>query len=129
MSGSSPQHAKAMLSNGTYDVLKKSATVILPATGALYFALAQIWHLPKAEEVVGSIAAVNTFLGVLLGVSSKTYKQARYGGVIEVTSPPDGSKKTFLLNLAAEPDDLENMGEVTFRIDKTGTGENPIIRP
>lgn len=129
MSGSSPLHAKALLSNSSYDALKKSTTVALPALGALYFALAQIWHLPKPEEVVGSIAAVNVFLGVLMGVSTKSYNKsdARYSGVIEVSSPPDGAKKLFSLNLAAEPEDLEKMDEVTFRVN-TGTGPNPIIK-
>lgn len=128
MSGSSPQHAKALLSNKSYDALKKSTTVILPAAGALYFALAQIWHLPNAEEVVGSIAAVNTFLGVMLGVSTNSYnKKARYSGTIEVSSPPDGSKKVFSLNLDEEPEALERMDEVTFKVDSTGS--TPIIKP
>lgn len=118
MSGSSPQHAKPLLSDSSYDVLKKSTTIVLPATAALYVALAQIWHLPKPEEVAGTIAAVNTFLGIVLGVSSRTYQKsgAKYSGVIEVSSPPDGSKKIFSLNLATEPEDLERMDEVTFKV-------------
>lgn len=127
MSESSPQHAKALLSNTSYDALKKSATIILPAAAALYLALAQLWSLPKPEEVAGTIAAVNTFLGVVLGVSSRTYnKTGKYAGVIEVSSPPDGSKKTFLLNLNEDPDKIEYMNEVTFKVD---TGSNPIIKP
>jgi len=131
MSGSSAQHTKALLSNRSYDALKKSTTVILPAIGALYFALAQIWQLPKPEEVVGSIAAVNVFLGVLMGVSTKSYNKSdtkKYAGVIEVSSPPDGSKKVFSLNLNEDPEDIEFMDEVTFRVD-TDTIGNSIIKP
>lgn len=61
------------MSNKTYDVLKWIAMVVLPAIGTLYFALAGIWGFPYAEEIVGTITAVDTFLGVLLGVTSVQY--------------------------------------------------------
>ena len=63
------------ISNHTYDVLKWIAQYLLPACGTLYFALASIWALPYGEEVVGTIAAVDTFLGVLLGLSSTQYNK------------------------------------------------------
>lgn len=61
------------LKNSTYDILKWIAQILLPALGTLYFALAQIWHFPLAEEIVGTITAVDAFLGVLLGISSNNY--------------------------------------------------------
>ena len=61
------------MSNKTYDILKYVALIVLPASETLYFALAQIWGLPYCEEVVGTIAAVDTFLGALLGISSIQY--------------------------------------------------------
>lgn len=61
--------------NKVYDVLKWIAMVVLPAMGTLYFALAGIWDLPYAEQVVGTVTAVDTFLGVMLGVSSMHYKK------------------------------------------------------
>ena len=64
-----------MLSNKVYDVLKWIAQYFLPAVGTLYFALAGIWGLPCGEEVVGTITAVDTFLGVLLGISSIQYNK------------------------------------------------------
>ena len=64
------------LSNKVYDSLKYIAQYVLPALGTLYFALAGIWNLPFGEEIVGTIAAVDTFLGVLLGVSAAQYKKA-----------------------------------------------------
>lgn len=60
-------------SKNTYDFLKWVAQFLLPAAGTLYFALASIWNLPYGEQVVGTITAVDTFLGVLLGISSNTY--------------------------------------------------------
>lgn len=62
-----------MLNNKVYDVLKWVAMYLLPAAGTLYFALAGIWGLPYGEHIVGTITAVDTFLGVLLGISSAQY--------------------------------------------------------
>lgn len=61
------------MTNKTYDILKWIAQIFLPALGTLYFALAQIWGLPKGEEVVGTITALDAFLGALLGLSSAQY--------------------------------------------------------
>ena len=61
------------LSNKAYDVLKWIAMYLLPALGTLYFALAGIWNFPFGEQVVVTITAVDTFLGVLLGISSAQY--------------------------------------------------------
>ena len=64
-----------MMSNKTYDALKWIAQIFLPAAGTLYFALASIWGFPHAESIVGTITAVDTFLGVLLGITSMQYKK------------------------------------------------------
>ena len=63
------------MSNKLYDVLKWIAMVALPAIGTLYFALAGIWGFPYGEHIVGTITAVDTCLGVLLGISSAQYKK------------------------------------------------------
>ncbi len=63
------------LSNDAYDKLKWIAQYFLPALGTLYFALAGVWGLPYGEQIVGTITAVDTFLGVLLGISTAQYKQ------------------------------------------------------
>lgn len=62
------------MSNKTFDCLKWIAQILLPALGALYFALSQIWGLPYAEQIVGTITAIDAFLGALLGISSMKYK-------------------------------------------------------
>lgn len=63
------------LNNKTYDILKFIAQIVLPAVGTLYFALAGIWNFPYGEEIVGTITAVDTFLGALLGLSSANYNK------------------------------------------------------
>lgn len=63
------------MSNKVYDVLKWVAQYLLPALGTLYFALAGTWDLPYGEEVVGTITAIDTFLGVVLGISTVQYNK------------------------------------------------------
>lgn len=67
---------KFNLSNEDYDVLKWIATYLLPAVGTLYFALSSIWGLPCGEQVVGTITAVDAFMGAILGISSYNYNKA-----------------------------------------------------
>lgn len=61
------------MKNEVYDVLKYVALVILPALGTLYFALSGIWGLPYGEQIVGTITAVDAFLGAVLKLSSDSY--------------------------------------------------------
>ena len=67
------------LPNKVYDVLKYVAIVGLPAIGALYAALAKIWGFPYGVEIVGTITAVDTFLGALLQISTYNYKKGDNG--------------------------------------------------
>ena len=71
------------MSNKVYDVLKFIAQILLPALATLYFALARIWDLPLAEQVVGTITAIDAFLGALLGISTMQYNK-------QEKQPPDG---------------------------------------
>lgn len=63
------------MSNKTYDILKYIAQIVLPALGTFYFALASIWGLPYGEQVVGTITAIDTFLGAILMISSSSYNK------------------------------------------------------
>lgn len=61
------------MSETIYKVLKYLCQIGLPAIGGLYFALAQIWGLPYAEQIVGTLSAIAACIGVLLGISSYNY--------------------------------------------------------
>ena len=65
-----------MMNNKIYDVLKWVAQYLLPALATLYFAIAQVWGLPYGEQIVGTITAIDTFLGVILGISTVQYNKA-----------------------------------------------------
>ena len=62
------------MSNQTYDILKLIAQIILPAIGT-FFVIASIWGLPYAEQVVGTITALDTLLGTMLSISSMKYNK------------------------------------------------------
>lgn len=63
------------MSNKVYDMLKYIALIFLPALGTFYFAVAKIWGLPYPAEIVGTISAVDAFLGALLQISTNKYNQ------------------------------------------------------
>jgi hypothetical protein len=71
------------MSNKVYDVLKYIALILLPALGTLYFALAKIWGFPYGAEIVGTISAVDAFLGALLKISTDQYNKEK------LIEPPD----------------------------------------
>ena len=71
------------MSNKTYDILKYIAQIVLPALGTLYFALSKIWQFPYGAEIVGTITAVDAFLGALLKISTDQYNKEN------MIEPPD----------------------------------------
>lgn len=105
-----PSHG--FLKGSVYDILKFIALIALPALGTLYFSLAGIWDLPKAEEVVGTIVVIDTFLGGLIGLSKSSYDKsdARFDGVMHVG--PD--KNSLVLNDDVEA--LEKKKELVFKV-------------
>lgn len=87
-----------IFSNKVYDVLKKITQIVIPATATFYFALAGIWGFPYGEEVVGTLAALTTFLGVVLGISNSQYKKAGYDtdGALIIESGDDISGNSYI---------------------------------
>jgi hypothetical protein len=99
-----------------YDALKQVAMVVLPALGTLYFAFAQVWGLGHGDQVVGTIVALDTFLGVVLHISSTAFSKsdAKYDGTVDITETAD--KKSYSLNLNTDPDELDAKDEITFKV-------------
>lgn len=104
-----------LFSDKFYQFMKRVVQLGLPAGGTLYFSLAQIWGLPNAEQVVGSVAAVNLFLGILLGVSSKTYhnSEASNDGTLVVTPTEDGTQVRMK---SVDLEALASRQTITFKV-------------
>lgn len=110
-------NATSLLPSQVYDKLKALVTLILPAIGAAYFSLAGIWDLPNAEKVVGSIAVLTTFLGVLLAVAAKSFNNSDVkfdGDVVTVTT--EEGKTLYSLNLGIDPADIPQMKELILKV-------------
>lgn len=64
------------MNNKTYNILKYITQIVLPAIATLYFALSEIWGFPFASQIVGTITAIDTFLGAVLCISSVKYNKS-----------------------------------------------------
>lgn len=82
---------KVVLSDAFYSALQNIVKLILPGLSAFYFALASIWNLPYAEQIVGTLAALAVFLGVILKLGKATYDSSddKYHGefVVDTVNP------------------------------------------
>lgn len=109
---------KPFLSNNMYDAFKWLALVGLPAVGTLYFALADIWHLPMAAQVVGTITAVDAFLGLVLNVANKQFKNsdAAYDGTMEVYK--QDTRYIHQLDISTPPHELRHKDSITLKVDQ-----------
>lgn len=58
-----------------YNWLKWICMIFLPATATLWFALGKIWGFPYLAEIEGTIIAIDTFLGALIGISTLQYNK------------------------------------------------------
>ena len=60
-------------SNRTYDILKWIAQIFLPALITLYGVIGSTCNIPYTEAVITIAVAFDTFLGTILGLSSRKY--------------------------------------------------------
>lgn len=112
-------HSTFVMGDRLFDFVKKLVQIILPASGAAYFGLSKIWGWPNAEEVVGTIAVIQTFLGVCLGISTAQYNAAERGidGKLTMESVPGEIPVVTSLSLDKTPEDLEGKKSVTVKIE------------
>ena len=104
-----------MITGKTYDFLKWVALILLPAIGSAYFALAGIWDLPNAEQVVGTIVVIDTFLGALLGISIKRWNASdeKYAGDIKIVTGADNDSLVVGFD---DPTALVDKDEVLLKV-------------
>ena len=62
------------MSNKTYDVINKIQR-FLPALGAFYLVLVEVWGLPYGDAVNKTIVALATLLAVFLEVMTSKWKE------------------------------------------------------
>jgi len=106
-----------MLTDKQYTVLKWIVGIVIPAIGTLYFAVAKIWSLPAGEQVLGTLIAIQAFLGAVLGVSTKKYNDsdAKYDGKIVKTETDE--KTTATLEFKDHPQEALKKSEVLMKVE------------
>ena len=107
-----------LFTDSVYKWLKFVAQILLPALGTLYFTIAGIWSLPNAESVVGTIVALDTFLGLLLGFSTKTYENSPlkiFDGELVLEDNDEGSG---LRLKSVDPNAIASKDVLTFKLHK-----------
>lgn len=107
-----------IFSEAMYNKLKYVAMILLPAFTAFYAVLGNIWDWPNVEEVLASLAGADALLGVLLGISTKSYNasDARFVGDIVVVEAEDGGK-VYSLEFNGDPEaEIDGKSEVTFKV-------------
>lgn len=111
---------KTILSDKVYNVVKALVQIVLPSFSTLYFTLSEIWSLPSALAVVKTCAALATFLGALLAISTKAYNKsgAGFDGDMVVTRNDDGVP-TISLELNDTPVDFATKKSLSFKIKPT----------
>lgn len=106
-----------ILSSKTYEFGKKLTQILLPALTALYVGLAGLWDLPEPEKVAGTIATVNAFLGVVLGISSSTFKKVNEMDAGDVVVEENGEGgHVVTLDLSKNPEALMTKNSLTFKV-------------
>lgn len=115
--GDAPPKDNVLLSNSVYDKLMPFAQIYLPALSVFYIAVAPLWGLPKQEEVAGTIMALTLFLGAILGVSNKQYRNsdARFDGSVVISPNEEGNSD---LNVRLDPASLAEKDEIMVKVDR-----------
>ena len=108
-----------MFSNDVYDKLKWVAQIMLPALGTLWFTISSIWGIPFGNEVLGTITAIDLFLGGLLGLSKRSYEGD--GTMIVDTSNPE--RDIYRMELSDPLDHLTAKDYVTFKVVNNEIGD------
>lgn len=100
----------------TYAVLKQIALLWLPAFASLYLGVAALWELPAGEAVSGTVMLVDTFLGVILGISTKAYNSsdAKFDGELKLVDSGEGTSNVILKSV--DHNALLTKDELLFKV-------------
>jgi hypothetical protein len=104
------------MNNKIYDALNNVVKLVLPGIGTLYFTFASIWHLPYGEQVVGSFAALATFLGLVITVAKRSWSTDMDGTLsVDVSDP---SKDVYSLSVNVPLDELAQKDALAIKVQK-----------
>lgn len=111
-----PEPDKFMLPAKIYDKLKFSSMVLIPGLSTLYFGLGAALELPGVKQVIGTLAALGTFLGFILSRASRNFQGVIGNGVVNVI-PNDEGKPMLSLDLDTLPANIESMKALHLKVE------------
>jgi len=91
------------------------------------FAVAGIWHLAHTTQIIGTISALDTFLGALLHVSTKSYSPPTNGALKVDTSIP--GKETYTLDVTTPLEDIKQLSHLVLAVEPGSSIEMKTTRP
>lgn len=115
-----------MLGAKVYTALKWIAVIGLPAFATLYFGLEHIWGWGHTTQVLGTISAIETFLGIVLGLSTASYNSSdtKFAGEIHLAADAGGAVLNKLI-FNADPDVLAANKSVIMKVQNVAAGTPP----
>lgn len=117
MADTDSNDAKNFFSPKTYDRLKFVAQIVLPALATLVFALGGIWDYEYSVQVVGTITAIDTFLGLVLQLSSNKYYNtgSNFDGELKMVSDGETGKEKVVFDVESDPETvIKQFGKRSF---------------
>lgn len=115
-----PDNKPFWLSDKAYNVLKWMAQIVLPALATFYLTIGALWELPQPEKVAATIVALDTFLGVILLITTNSYNNsdARFDGTLNITQLPN--RKVFEIDLGDNtPEAVQEKDEFVLKVNPT----------
>lgn len=115
------RHSGVILSDNLYKTIKWAVGIVLPAAATLILALGEIWDWPNMSQIVGTVTALTTFLGVVAGVSTFQYNEsdAAFDGTMRVNRQGEG--QLFDLILDEDPLNIAAQKEIRFKVDTSNS--------
>ena len=109
------------ITNKAYDAIKWIVVIVIPAVITLYSTLGSIWDFPHVQEITGTLAAIDVFLGVIMKISSASYNK-EYDGVLHVDTVNDEATDKYLFEVD-DLDQLANKDKITLKINAIGEND------
>jgi len=88
--------------------------VWIPALSTDYFTIAGIWSIPHTVQVMGTLTAIDTALGVILHISTMRWSQPMDGNLVVNTSHPE--KDVYSLELSTPPELIPSKDKITLKV-------------
>jgi len=107
-----------LLSNRTYDFLKRVVTIFLPGLAALYAVLSVWWDEPDQGAVLGTLGALALLGGLLMAISTKSWNSSmsKYDVILStMRNDPDTGIPDLQLNIIRDPASLVERKTLYFK--------------